>query len=91
MSALETVAIALDIPLAELAAEVPVVAAVTEEPPGARGLRRPSGVHTLRAMLDGPPARALRTLRTRTHQAWELTRAGRHTELTPCRAACSPT
>ncbi len=41
MSVLETVAAALDIPLAELAAEAPVVAAVTEEPPGAGRLRPP--------------------------------------------------
>ncbi len=83
MSVLETVATALDIPLAELAAEAPVVAAVTEEPPGAGGLRLVlSGAHALRAMLDGPRAPALRTLRTRTHQAWELTHAGRYTELT---------
>ena len=83
MSVLETVAIALDIPLAELAAEAPVVAAVTEEPPGAGGLRLVlSGTYALRAMLDGPRAPALRTLRTRTRQAWELTHAGRYTELT---------
>ncbi len=83
MSVLETVATALDIPLAELAAEAPVVAAVTEESPGAGGLRLVlSGVHALRAMLDGPRAPAPRTLRTRTHQAWELTHAGRYTELT---------
>ena len=83
MSVLETVAIALDIPLAELAAEAPVVAAVTEESPGAGGLRLVlSGVHALRAMLDGPRAPALRTLRKRTHQTWELTHAGRYTELT---------
>ena len=55
MSVLETVATALDIPLAELAAEAPVVAAVTEEPPGAGGLRLVlSGAHALHAMLDGP-------------------------------------
>ena len=83
MSVLETVAAALDIPLAELAAEAPVVAAVTEEPPGAGRLRLIlSGAHALRAMLDGPRAPALRTLRTRTHRAWELTHAGRYTELT---------
>src|SRR6266567_2123823 len=39
MSVLETLATALDVPLAELAAEAPIVAAVTEEPPGASGLR----------------------------------------------------
>ena len=39
MSVLETLAAALDVPLAELAAEAPVVAAVNEEPPGAAGLR----------------------------------------------------
>jgi transcriptional regulator with XRE-family HTH domain len=53
MSVLETVATALDIPLAELAAEALVVAAVAEEPPGAGGLRLVmSGAHALRAMLD---------------------------------------
>jgi transcriptional regulator with XRE-family HTH domain len=50
MSVLETVAAALDVPLAELAAEAPVVAAVTEEPPGAGELRLVlSGAHALRA------------------------------------------
>ena len=39
MSVLEALAAALEVPLAELAAEAPVVAAVTEEPPGAGGLR----------------------------------------------------
>jgi tetratricopeptide (TPR) repeat protein len=83
MSVLETVAAALDIPLAELAAEAPVVAAVTEEAPGASGLRLVlSGAHALQAMLDGPRAPAVSTLRTRTRKAWELTHAGRYTELT---------
>ena len=83
MSVLETVAAALDIPLAELAAEAPVVAAVTEEPPGAGGLRLVlSGAHALRAMLDGRRAPAVSTLRTRARKAWELTHAGRYTELT---------
>ena len=83
MSVLETVAAALEIPLAELAAEAPVVAAVTEEPPGAGGLRLVlSGAHALRAMLDGRRPPALRTLRTKSRQAWELTHAGRYTDLT---------
>jgi len=83
MSVLEKVAAALDIPLAALAAEAPVVAAVTEEAPGAGGLRLVlSGAHSLRAMLDGRLAPAVSTLRSRTRQAWELTRAGRYTELT---------
>jgi hypothetical protein len=91
MSVLETVAAELDIPLAELAAEAPVVAAVTEEPPGAGRLRLIlSGAHALRAMLDGHRAPALRTLRTRTHQAWELTHAGRYTELTDLLGALVP-
>jgi transcriptional regulator with XRE-family HTH domain len=82
MSVLENVAAALDIPLAELAAEAPVVAAVTEEPPGAGGLRLVlSGAHALRAMLDGRRAPAVSTLRTRVRKAWELTHAGRYTEL----------
>ena len=52
MSVLEALAAALEVPLAELAAEAPVVAAVTEEPPGASGLRLVlSGAYALRAML----------------------------------------
>jgi transcriptional regulator with XRE-family HTH domain len=83
MSVLETVAAALDVPLAELAAEAPVVAAVTEEPPDARGLRLVlSGAHALRAMLDGHRPPAIGTLRTRSRMAWGLTHAGRYTELT---------
>jgi tetratricopeptide (TPR) repeat protein len=83
MSVLETVATALDIPLAELAAEAPVVAAVTGEAPGASGLRLVlSGAYALQAMLDGPRAPAVSTLRTRTRKAWELTHGGRYAELT---------
>jgi transcriptional regulator with XRE-family HTH domain len=83
MSVLETVAAALDVPLAELAAEAPVVAAVTEEPPGAAGLRLVlSGAYALRAMLDSRRPSALRTLRARSREAWDLTHAGRYSDLT---------
>jgi transcriptional regulator with XRE-family HTH domain len=83
MSVLETVADALDVPLAELAAEAPVVAAVTEETPGASGLRLVlSGAYALRAMLDGRQPPALSTLRTKTGKAWDLTHAGRYADLT---------
>ena len=83
MSVLETLATALDVPLAELAAEAPVVAAVTEEPPGASGLRLVlSGAYALRAMLNGRHPPALSTLRAKTRQAWDLTHAGRYADLT---------
>jgi transcriptional regulator with XRE-family HTH domain len=83
MSVLEAVAVALDVPLAELAAEAPVVAAVTEEPPGTGGLRLVlSGAYALRAMLDSRRAPALSTLRTKARKAWDMTHAGRYTELT---------
>jgi transcriptional regulator with XRE-family HTH domain len=83
MSVLEALAAALEVPLAELAAEAPVVAAVTEEPPGAGGLRLVlSGAYALRAMLDARRSPALSTLRTKARKAWELTHAGRYTELT---------
>ena len=83
MSVLETVAAALDVPLAELAAEAPVVAAATEEPPDARGLRLVlSGAHALRAMLNGRRPPALGTLRSQARRAWDLTHAGRYTDLT---------
>ena len=83
MSVLETVAAALDVPLAELAAEAPVVAAVTEEPPGAGELRLVlSGAHMLRAMLGGGRAPAVSTLRGQAAKAWDLTHAGRYSELT---------
>jgi transcriptional regulator with XRE-family HTH domain len=82
MSVLQTVATALDVPLAELAAEAPVVAAVTEEPPGAAGLRLVlSGAYSLRAMLDGRRPSALSTLRARSRKAWDLTHAGEYTDL----------
>jgi transcriptional regulator with XRE-family HTH domain len=83
MSVLEALAAALEVPLAELAAEAPVVAAVTEESPGAGGLRLVlSGSYALRAMLDGRRSPAISTLRTRARKAWELTHAGQYTELT---------
>jgi transcriptional regulator with XRE-family HTH domain len=83
MSVLETLAAALDVPLAELATEAPVVAAVTEEPPDARGLRLVlSGAHALRAMLNGRRPPAISTLRTKSRKAWDLTHAGRYTDLT---------
>jgi transcriptional regulator with XRE-family HTH domain len=83
MSVLEALAAALDVPLAELAAEAPVVAAVTEEPPGAGGLRLVlSRAYALRAMLDGRRTPAIGTLRTKARKAWDLTHAGRYTELT---------
>jgi len=82
MSVLETVAAALEVPLAELAAEAPVVAAVSEEAPGAVGLRLVlSGAYALRAMLDGRRPPALSTLRRKSREAWELAHAGRYTEL----------
>jgi transcriptional regulator with XRE-family HTH domain len=82
MSVLQTVATALNVPLAELAAEAPVVAAVTEEPPGAGGLRLVlSGAYALRAMLDGRRPPAISTLRARTRKAWNLAHAGQYTEL----------
>jgi len=83
MSVLETLAAALDVPLAELAAEAPVVAAVSEEPPGASGLRLVlSGAYALRAMLNGRQPPALSTLRSKSRKAWELTHAGRYADLT---------
>ncbi|MGH3344794.1 MAG: helix-turn-helix domain-containing protein [Carbonactinosporaceae bacterium] len=83
MSVLEMVADVLDIPLSELAAEAPVVAAVTEEPPEATGLRLLlSGVHALRAMLNGRTTPDAVELRGKVDKAWELTHAGRYTDLT---------
>jgi transcriptional regulator with XRE-family HTH domain len=82
MSVLEALAAALEVPLAELAAEAPIVAAVTEESPGASGLRLVlSGAYALRAMLDGRRAPAVSALRTRSGKAWDLAHAGRYTEL----------
>jgi tetratricopeptide (TPR) repeat protein len=82
MSVLEALAVALDVPLAELAAEAPVVAAVTEESPGVGELRLVlSGAYALRAMMDGHRAPALGTLRTRSRRAWDLAHAGRYADL----------
>src|SRR5262249_46444033 len=64
-------------------AEAPVVAAATAEPPEATGLRLVlSGAHALKAMLNGQLAPDATALRVKVDQAWELTHAGRYTELT---------
>ena len=82
MSVLEALAAALDVPLAELAAEAPIIAAVTEESPGASGLRLVlSGAYALRAMMDGHRVPAVSTLRTRSRKAWDLAHAGRYADL----------
>jgi DNA-binding XRE family transcriptional regulator len=83
MSVLEMVADALEVPLAELAAEAPVVAAVNEEPPGVGGLRLVlSGVHSLRAMLNGHHAPDVAALGAQVAKAWALTHESRYTDLT---------
>ncbi|MEV0402210.1 helix-turn-helix transcriptional regulator [Actinoallomurus sp. NPDC050550] len=82
MSVLEIVAEALDIPLSELAAEAPVVAAVSDEPPEATDFRLVlAGAHVLRAMLTEPMTPDLSALSSKVDKAWELTHAGRNTEL----------
>ncbi len=91
MSVLESLAEALDIPLAELAAEAPVVAAVSEESPSAGSLRLVlSGAYSLRAMLNGHHSPALEDLRARAAKAWELTHAGRYEDLTDLLGALVP-
>lgn len=91
MSVLETLASALDVPLAELAADAPIVAAVAEESPSVGGLRIVlSGVYSLRAMLNGHHSPGLDDLRARTGTAWDLTHAGRYTDLTDLLAALIP-
>ncbi len=91
MSVLETLSSALDVPLAELAADAPIVAAVAEESPSAGGLRMVlSGVHSLRAMLNGHQSPGLDDLRARTGKAWDLAHAGRYADLTDLLAALIP-
>src|SRR6202007_793973 len=83
MSVLETLATALEMPLAELAAEAPLVAAVHEEPPGAGGLRLLlSGVYSLKAMLNGHHVPSLADLRAKVERAKDLRHAGHYTDLT---------
>jgi transcriptional regulator with XRE-family HTH domain len=82
MSVLETLAKALDMPLAELAAEAPVVAAVNEEPPGAAGLRLVlSGAWSLRAMLNGHDVPSAASVRGKVDRAWSLTHEARYGDL----------
>jgi transcriptional regulator with XRE-family HTH domain len=91
MSVLEMLARALDVPLAELAAEAPLVAALTEEPAGAGGLRLVlSGVHSLRPMVSAGHSPALADLRAQAGQAWELTHASQYSELTDLLASLVP-
>jgi transcriptional regulator with XRE-family HTH domain len=82
MSVLETLADALDHPLAELAAEAPIVAAVNEELPGAAGLRLVlSGAWSLRAMLNGHDVPLVEEVRGKVERAWALTHEGRYSDL----------
>jgi transcriptional regulator with XRE-family HTH domain len=82
MSVLEKLSDALDIPLAELAAEAPVVAAVNEEQPGAAGLRLVlSGAWSLRAMLNRHDMPLLDELQTGVDHACALTHEGRYADL----------
>jgi tetratricopeptide (TPR) repeat protein len=91
MSVLEMLASALDVPLAELAAEAPLVAALTEEPAGTGGLRLVlSGVHSLRPMVTAGNPPALAGLREQADRAWELTHASQYTELTDLLADLVP-
>jgi transcriptional regulator with XRE-family HTH domain len=82
MSVLETLADALEIPLAELAAEAPVVAAVNEGQPSAAGLRLVlSGTWSLRAMLNGHDVPLVQEVRGKVGRAWSLTHEGRYADL----------
>ena len=82
MSVLESLADALEVPLAELAAEAPVVAAVTEELPAARSLRVVlSGAHALSGMLVDRRAPAISTLRGQVREGWDLVHAAKYAEL----------
>ena len=79
MSVLESLADALDVPLAELAAEAPVVAAVAEEQPAARSLRLLlSGAYSLSGMLDERRPTAIAILRGRVRKAWNLAHAAKY-------------
>jgi transcriptional regulator with XRE-family HTH domain len=82
MSVLESLADALDLPLAELAAEAPVVAAVTEEQPAARSLRVVlAGAYSLRGMLEDRRPPAITALRGQVRDAWNLVHAAKYAEL----------
>ncbi len=82
MSVLESLADALEIPLAELAAEAPVVAAVTDELPAARSLRLTlSGAYALSGMLLDRRPPALSALRNQVRESWDLVHAAKYTEL----------
>ena len=82
MSVLESLANALEIPLAELAAEAPVVAAVTEELPAARSLRLVlCGAYSLSGMLDDRRPAAIATLRGRVREACNLVHRAKYAEL----------
>lgn len=82
MSVLESLADALEVPLAELAAEAPIVAAVTEELPAARGLRLVlSGAYSLSGMLVDRRPPAIATLRGQVREGWDLVHAAKYAEL----------
>ncbi|MFI9269881.1 helix-turn-helix domain-containing protein [Kitasatospora sp. NPDC052896] len=84
MTVLEMVAAALDIPVAELAAEAPIVAAAAAEgeTPGVSRLRLVlSAAHSLKAILGPHAAPDVDVLRDKVEQAWSLAHAGGHADL----------
>ncbi|GAA3889495.1 helix-turn-helix domain-containing protein [Streptomyces sedi] len=83
MTVLEKVAEALDIPVAELAAEAPIVASVVEgEAPGASRLRMVlSTAHSLRAVLGQSEPPDVPALRDGVDRAWSLTHEGNYADL----------
>ncbi|MEU6540530.1 helix-turn-helix transcriptional regulator [Streptomyces sp. NPDC047000] len=84
MTVLEKVAEALDMPVAELAAEAPLlVSAAEEERPGAGRLRLVlSTAHSLKAVLDRQEAAPdVLALREDVERAWSLTHQGRYADL----------
>lgn len=82
MSVLEMVAAALDVPLAELAAEAPLVAAVSEERPAASSLRLVlSGTWSLRAMVSSPARVSAAAMRDKVERAWSLAHEARYADL----------
>jgi transcriptional regulator with XRE-family HTH domain len=83
MTVLRTVAEALDVPLAELAADTPIVAEVSALPAPARELRMLlSSAVALRLALEQQGTSAgVHDLRTSADRAWELAHSARYDEL----------
>ncbi|HKT03751.1 MAG TPA: helix-turn-helix transcriptional regulator [Rugosimonospora sp.] len=91
MTVLRQVAEALEVPLAELAADTPIVAEASSKPAPASALRMLLSSSLRLALATAEPSAGdLEALRTRADRAWQLAHAAKYDTLVPILTAVIP-